>query len=377
MLGDVTHCSISRCYNLQVKTVLTTELHVFCDASQKAMATVGYWRFCFNNANHVAFVAAKSRVAPIKPGLTIPRMELQAALLGSRLACTIGKEHDIEISRRIFWTGARAVFCSIKSDFGKHIVWLSNRFEEIDKWTSAEEWRWVPTKKTPADDATRDTGKVPLLGSRWLIRPSFLQKSEEQWPHMTVTDKDYNNCDDLRIEVTTITIASSPAALPDVSRFSSWRCLTNSTARVLLFVDVCIRKVVAELTPECVQRAEELWIRRVQQECYGPELCALKKKGHVSTKNRLIQLHPIVDEDGILRVKGRTPSIINVAAAGKSPAILEGHHPYVRLLVMHYHQQAGHGTHKTVINKLRQSYWIVHARPTVRSVAFRSQWCRI
>jgi len=43
------------------------------------------------NEKHVRFVAAKSRVAPLKE-LTVPRLELQAAVLASRLQVTIKEE---------------------------------------------------------------------------------------------------------------------------------------------------------------------------------------------------------------------------------------------------------------------------------------------
>ena len=79
-------------------------LHIFCDASKKAFASVAYWRFesSKDEPARVVLIGAKSRVAPVKP-LTIPRLELQAALLASRFAKTIEHEHEIKIERRYFW----------------------------------------------------------------------------------------------------------------------------------------------------------------------------------------------------------------------------------------------------------------------------------
>ena len=64
-------------------------LRVFADASRKAFGTYAYLRSESSQGNiKVKFVSAKSRVAPLKE-LTIPRLELQAAVLASRLCKAI------------------------------------------------------------------------------------------------------------------------------------------------------------------------------------------------------------------------------------------------------------------------------------------------
>ena len=90
-LEDVREASkigIPRCYALGIGESQDVQLHVFCDVSEQAFAAVGYFRLEGEAGVRTALVAAKSRVAPLKP-LTIPRMELQAAVMGSRLGDTI------------------------------------------------------------------------------------------------------------------------------------------------------------------------------------------------------------------------------------------------------------------------------------------------
>jgi len=66
-------------------------LCIIADASQKAFGACTCIRWMTTNEKHVRFVAAKSRVAPLKE-LTVPRLELQAAVLASRLQVTIKEE---------------------------------------------------------------------------------------------------------------------------------------------------------------------------------------------------------------------------------------------------------------------------------------------
>ncbi|GBP72558.1 hypothetical protein EVAR_89654_1 [Eumeta japonica] len=82
---------IPRCYALRSSKI---ELHVFGDASEHAYAAVAYWRAVRPDGTvHLALVAGKSRVAPNKV-MSIPRLELQAALLACRLATNIKGARD-------------------------------------------------------------------------------------------------------------------------------------------------------------------------------------------------------------------------------------------------------------------------------------------
>ena len=62
------------------------ELHMFGDRSKDIFYAVGFLRDKFHSSNfaHFSFVVGKARVAPMKP-ITIPELELQAALLAANL----------------------------------------------------------------------------------------------------------------------------------------------------------------------------------------------------------------------------------------------------------------------------------------------------
>ena len=80
-------------------------LVVFCDASRQAFGACAYTKWNLNEGKFgVRFVAAKSRVAPLKE-LSIPHLELQAAVIASRLGNTIQEESRFTFERvRYFLT---------------------------------------------------------------------------------------------------------------------------------------------------------------------------------------------------------------------------------------------------------------------------------
>ena len=84
-------------------------LCVFADASRKAFGACAYIRWQIENGKFESrFIAAKSRVAPLKE-LTIPRLELQSAVLASRLAMSILEESRLEFEKIIYFTDSQIV----------------------------------------------------------------------------------------------------------------------------------------------------------------------------------------------------------------------------------------------------------------------------
>ena len=65
-------------------------MHVFSDSSRDAYAVTCFGRFVNNdNTVSVRFLFGKSKVCPMSGSLTIPRLELVAAALATRIACSI------------------------------------------------------------------------------------------------------------------------------------------------------------------------------------------------------------------------------------------------------------------------------------------------
>ncbi|VDI28066.1 Hypothetical predicted protein [Mytilus galloprovincialis] len=103
---------IPRTYVPYLSKTATKELHVFSDASEKAIAAVAYLRTTDSSGEpNIGFILGKAKVAPTS-GHTIPRLELSAAVLAVEITQTIMDNLDLHIDTVKFYTdnsGTRSV----------------------------------------------------------------------------------------------------------------------------------------------------------------------------------------------------------------------------------------------------------------------------
>ncbi|KAJ2946139.1 hypothetical protein O0L34_g5070 [Tuta absoluta] len=370
-LDDIASLRLQRCYNTG-GAIKDRQLHVFCDASTEAFAAAAYWRLEEEDGSvRVILVSAKARVAPLR-AQSIPRMELQAALLGARLATAITTEHREKPSNTTYWSDSKTALQWIRNDNAKHTPFVAHRVTEIAELTNPRNWRWIPTDQNVADDATRPSREMKDAADRWFTGPGFLRLNEEHWPKEAQTDE-HDQPEEAYVQHVRASISD---ALPDITRFSKFERLIRATAYVLLFIDAC-RKRTRKLKVRHLQEAEKLWVKKSQEDAYPDELDQLKRKGTISKTSKLFKLDPTVDEEGILRLQGRINAAPNVGEDTKRPIILDGRHPYTRLLVAREHEHANHANNERVVNDLRQRYWITSLRPTVRAAARKCGHCRL
>ncbi|KAJ0169173.1 hypothetical protein K1T71_014914 [Dendrolimus kikuchii] len=177
---------IPRCYEYSPAAI--RELHTFVDASEEAYAAVVYIRTTRADGRvNVMIAAAKSRVTPMKP-VSIPRLELQAAVLGARLSKSVQEGHDWELHRHTYWSDSRTTLAWIRAEPRTYKTFVAHRLAEIEDLTKKNEWRWLPSAQNVADDATRKTPSDFNPQHRWFTGPKFLYLDIEKWPQETKTE---------------------------------------------------------------------------------------------------------------------------------------------------------------------------------------------
>ncbi|XP_072934977.1 uncharacterized protein [Epargyreus clarus] len=267
-------------------------------------------------------------------------------------------------------------------------------------------------KNLDSNDATRDVPKDFGNGHRWFNGPSFLAQEEEDWPKPRNFKAELTGEEKKRSTVgATKPVDRHPT--PNPVKFSSWTRLVRATARVLQFVDLCRKKKHAvnvsrkserqdstwkrnkkkakvamkpvnkntqerrfiPLEPDQIKEAEKILLRRSQEESFQDEVRCVKKMKPFEKNSRLKKLD-VVMEDGLLRLRGRIDAARHTRQ-DKIPVVLDSKHHITRLLIAYYHEEFNHGNHATVINELRQRYWILGLRSAVRATVHRCQWCKV
>lgn len=173
----VERCIKSKSFGTQVKA----ELHHFSDASQTAYGTVSYLRLESSDGVHIAFLTGKARVAPLKQ-VTIPRLELAAAVLAVRMDTMLLKELQLPLQRSVFWTDSTTVPKYIFSETKRFHTYVANRVTAIREATDTDRWKYVSTKDNPADEASRGLTAQEFGKGKWLKGPDFLHLPPTEWP---------------------------------------------------------------------------------------------------------------------------------------------------------------------------------------------------
>ena len=72
-----------------------------------------------------------------------------------------------------------------------------------------------------------------------------------------------------------------------------------------------------------------------------------------------------LDSDGIIRCKGRLNNA-PLSDSSKSPIILPSKHHFIDFIVKDVNEQAYHSGINTTLSRIRERYWIIRGRKTVK-----------
>jgi hypothetical protein len=184
---------------------------------------------------HCAFVMGKCRNAPIRERL-IPSLELQAAVLSSRLHKLIYNDLELTISRTFFWSDSMTTLQYIKNERRRFRPFVANLLSEIHDVSSPSDWRHVPDDLNPADDGSRGMKiKAFQPTCRWWCGPSFLWQADECWPTQHVGDVPGNDTE-LQTEKHVMIISLSTSLDQLLVQCSSWSRLQRQMAWLLGFI---------------------------------------------------------------------------------------------------------------------------------------------
>ncbi|XP_045157304.2 uncharacterized protein LOC123523719 [Mercenaria mercenaria] len=293
-------------------------LHIFCDSSVNAYGACAY----LVSGSHSTLVMAKNRVAPIKQ-LTIPKLELCAAVLGARLCHHIIT--SIGCQRVYLWSDSQIALQWISTS-KKQPLFVSNRVPEIHELTKTYEWRYCSTDTNPADKLSRGLSYDKFHDNRlWFHGPDWL---------------------------------TNTASFP----------LKNQCKKQ--------KKYGGDLHPHELDTAARTLIKHIQYVRFPDVLDYLKKTNSRCIKPALVrQLDLYLDIDQILRCGGRIANA-PLPEETRFPYLIPSRGKLTELIVTDAHETQLHAGLESTVTYLGQRFWIPGIRRRVRTIIRTCVRCR-
>ncbi|UYV76707.1 hypothetical protein LAZ67_14001843, partial [Cordylochernes scorpioides] len=338
-------------------------IHIFCDASQSAYAAAAFLRCPENKGVSIQLLMAKSRLGPLKK-TTIPRMELLACMLGVRLSRYITESLNLAAEPVYYWTDSTTALSWIKTN-RQWGTFVNNRVKEICNTSGPNKWFYVPGSLNPADLPSRGCSVLQLKRTRWWEGPEWLKQPQDHWPKQLFhSDRTLVNLEiDRQVLVTT---HARTEVMPWFERFSNFTNIVRINAWIRRFI-----RNTQKLSPsgmhslqlsELEDAEKGIW-KTVQQQVFS------------SRGDSINGLMIIRDDFGLIRIKSKLIERDDEYSF-RYPILLPTKHHVVTCLIREFHLRHCHAGVQILSAKLRENYWILNSRRSIRSVVSQCAKCR-
>lgn len=345
------------------------QLHGFADASESAYGGVIYARCQMPDGQvRVSLLTAKTKVAPLQQ-ITLPRLELCAAVLVSKLLRSVMATYGIETTDNcVMWSDSQVTLSWIRKAPRNWKTFVANRVSAIQSITPPDRWRYVPTAENPADCLSRGVFPAELVAHHmWLHGPAWVAADESRWPKDERKEETHL---DERVAATCMIAVCADDGDELLQRYSSLGRLLRITALVCRFAQNC-RAVPAMrrrgiVTVSELREALLLWVLRVQSADFADEITCCLRNVDMPKSSKLRKLKPYLDGKGMLRLGGRLRNA-DLSEDAAHPVVLMGTNPLTSLIITDAHLMLLHGGAQVMLNYIRQRYWILGARGRIRN----------
>ncbi|CAI6358506.1 unnamed protein product [Macrosiphum euphorbiae] len=312
----------------------------------------------------------------MKP-LTIPRLELNAALLLARCIKRILDPH-LKIVGTSSWTDSMIVLSWLMVPHTSFKVYVSNRIHQIRTIVPDCKWSHIESTNNPADCASRGVmpSELTKLSLYWQ-GPVILRANPSTWMNLVAP---MPLCSLPEVSPVSFTTRIDPHDCLEewFNRFSSCDRMIRVTTIMHRFINRCRRCVLEPHPTKCLSLVEvdcaTRSIIRESQRIYLSDLLRELSTGTRVSSKPLARLAPFVDDVGIIRVGGRLRHS-TLSYECKYP-ILIAKHPHLALLICRrWHRLTCHSGPRVMISLILRQYWIIAIRSVVHEVVTKCYAC--
>ena len=244
---------------------------------------------------------------------------------------------------------------------------------EIKSLIPPENWKFVPGSKNPADLASRGTEQIELLSSDyWKHGPSDIDNE--------ICTSEANCFINGDIVSEGVVLSSVVLKIELFDRFSSYSRMRITVGWIFRFANNCKsqtneRLKEKNLTIEEIETVERKLLMLSQVKYFQKEIECLKLKLSVPNSSCLTCLQPVIDDLGILRRDCRL-SNSTLSYEQSFPIILHNSCRLTHLIIDMYHRDNFHSSIRDTMMLLRDKYWILKYRQTVKKVIHSCNLCK-
>ena len=253
---------------------------------------------------------SKTRVAPRQP-VSLPRLELQAAVLACRLRDYFVGQLSVPVDRVSFYTDSMVAYhwCTSASP-GRWKTFVANRCEEIQRSSKPSEWFHIGGSSNIADLGTRGISAMGLCddeqwwgGPRWLRLPEPDRPTSQ--PGQEIEPSTPEAHDEMRHNVVAALVARPVLGLPvEISHFSLFGRLVRTIEAVFRAVSLMRRGTPLDAAAARAEAVAHL-ARTTQREFFAREIVAAAAGDDAPRGSKLGGFKLFLDDSGVLRAKTR------------------------------------------------------------------------
>ncbi len=395
--------SIPRCLHDPNGKVVQRELWGFSDASPSVFGAVVYMRTCYSDREPTSmFVMAKSKVN--SKNHTLPRMELLGAVFLARLIASTKEYLEVKDIPVYCFSDSAIVLHWLSRDPGCWKLFIANQVQAALTHTKREQWYHVPGAVNPSDLLTRPMPVEEFVQClpTWSTGPEFIRTGALP-PQPDVLEQIKDQDLEKKENIEDLPVVSVAVALADVNgTIEKWTKDISDVGKLLKRVALVRRaafrllkrflgnKVPERFSAEAdrsgslfadVEEKEAAYnelVRVIQRRSFEEELRRLTNGEPVKENSKLRDLEPFVDGKGLMRAKGRMAGeeSEHLSYQWLYPLILPSDDDLLGNIILHIHQRNHHMGVDWIHAELRQRWWILKARATIRRYKNRCLICR-